>query len=358
MGTEAGWEVPLSFGGALEEAVETRRRAGVFDRCPMGRIRIRGDGALDLLEWVCTADVAHQEDLTSRPTLLCNEDGGILDAGRLLRMEDFWVLLTSPPCRQKVLEHLRGQAERFDGARVDDQTLKTTALAVEGPRAGDLLAGVAPFDPRRLAEGQLHTGWMLIARYIAERYSHSRTWGATVLLPNLAAGQAWRFITAAAGDGAIRPAGLAAWDVLRVEAGRPRYGYELNETITPYQAALGALVDFGHEFLGAEALQKLQGRTPARVLAGLAAVKASEAPGMTPGAPGPSAGPHIPRQGEVVCRLDGPEVGRVTSATFSPTRRRVLALAYVAPDQAEVGTHLRIGEAEADVVDLPFVAQP
>lgn len=86
MGDVAGWEMPLSYGGAIDEAGLVRQRAGVFDAGHLGRIRIRGDGALGLLERVCTHDVAHQEDDTVAPTLLLGERGGILDVGKLARL--------------------------------------------------------------------------------------------------------------------------------------------------------------------------------------------------------------------------------------------------------------------------------
>ncbi len=167
---EAGWDMPLSYCGALEEAAEVRRRAGVFDVSHFGRIRIRGDGALDLLERVCTADVAHQEDNTTLQTLLCNERGGIIDHCRLIRLTNFWVLVTSPACRAKVLEHLAQPAAEF-GAKVDDQTLKTSMLAVTGPAAGEILDAVLPFRVGDLPDGAVKFGSLMIARYIAERMS-------------------------------------------------------------------------------------------------------------------------------------------------------------------------------------------
>ena len=114
LGEEGGWVIPLYYVGALEEAAEVRRRAGVFDLTHLGRIRIRGDGALDLLERACTSDVAHQEDDTAAYTLLCNERGGVLADALLLRLPDCWLMTTAAICRRKVLEHLRALAEKLE----------------------------------------------------------------------------------------------------------------------------------------------------------------------------------------------------------------------------------------------------
>ena len=154
--------LPLSYLGALDEAREVRRRAGVFDVSHIGRIRIRGNGALDLLEHVCTADVTRQEDNTAQSTLLCNAAGGILDAGFIVRLETFWVLTTSPGNREKVLNHLQPFADEF-GAKVDDQTFKTCQLAVTGPAAATVLDTVLPEKVSTLPSHTAKMGSLLLA---------------------------------------------------------------------------------------------------------------------------------------------------------------------------------------------------
>jgi len=348
MGDEAGWRVPLSYRGALVEAAAVRVRAGVFDLSHFGRIRIRGDGALDLLERVCTGDVAHQEDDTTLETLLCNERGGILDSCRLIRLASFWVLVSSPPARRKVLAHLLGLAEQF-GAKVDDQTLKTSMLAASGPAAAEILDGVLPFRPSALPNGAVKFGSLLIARYIAERVSLTGEWGVCVQVPNMAAAQAWRFITDKAGADAVAPCGMAALDILRIEAGLPRYGHEINETVDPIMAGLERRVDGGRDFIGAAAVRKITQTGAARKLAGLVLktpVGAAEA------------GARICRQGAGVFRADGAEAGVVTSGTFSPALDAPVAMAYVARDlraDSEVLVEVGEGRATAKVTKLPFV---
>ncbi len=350
MGDEAGWEMPLSYGGALEEAAEVRRRAGIFDVSHSGRIRIRGDGALELLERACTADVARQEDNTTRPTLLCNEQGGILDLCRLIRLENFWVLVTSPLCRQKILQHLQALAEECN-AKVDDQTFKTTMLNVCGPEAPPILEAVLPFSVSDLAEGAVKFGSLMVARYIAERVNFGGQWAVAVAIPNMVASQAWRFITQKAGSHAIAPAGMVAADVLRIEAGLHRYGHELNETLDPTTAGLQELVDFDHDFLGAEAVRRSSQKPPQRRLVGLVGTDSEN----------PTSPASIPTAGSVVYDPEGHELGVVTSGTFSPSLDRPIALAYVStPYDAEAASAVSVAIADrrwaAAIRPLPFVS--
>ena len=347
MGPEGGWEVPLSYHSTLDEASETRRRGSIFDLSHFGRIRIRGDGAIDLLERACTCDAAHQEDNTTIPTLLCNERGGIIDWVRLIRLSGFWVLVTSPLCRTKVHHHLAALAEDY-GAKVDDQTLKTTMLGVAGPAAGEILTAVLPFSIDSLSEGDVKFGSLMIARYIAERMNLFGLWAARVSIPNMAAAQGWRFITKRAREDNVPPAGLAAFDVLRIEAGVCRYGHEINETIDPYTCGLDGAVEFDHDFIGSEALGEVRGKTPSRRLTGLI---------LHP--PGDNDAPEaIPRQGSAVLDSGAREIGTVTSGTFSPTLNRPIALALISAD-AQVEKELLIETSEqriaAEVTNLPFV---
>lgn len=347
LGEEDGWQVPLHYGGVLDEAAAVRRRAGVFDVSHVGRIRLRGGGAPELLERLCTCDVAGQDDDTAARTLLLNEQGCILADGFLVRAETFWLLTCNACNRAKVLEHLGAHAGEFD-VKFDDQTERTVMLAVAGPAAAGLLDAVLPTKPSGMPRGAVRVGSLMIARYVAMRTGCTNVWSLEVVLPNMLASQAWRFITAGAGANCVAPAGVGARDVLRIEAGLPRYGHEINETIDPIAAGLEQAVDFEHDFIGRDAVARIRRAGPARRLVGLVLT----GPRDEPDARG------IPKLGAPVSRADGAEVGTVTSGTYSPTLEQVIAMAYVATDAAAVGTELRVetdaGGAPARVADLPF----
>ena len=362
MAPEEGWEMPRSYRGLTREVLDVRARAGVFDVSHTGRLRIRGDGAIDLLERVCTADAARQEDDTALPTLLCNEAGGIIDEGLLLRLEDSWMLLTSPCNRRKVLSHLQACRSDLD-AKVEDQTFKTARIAVAGPAAPALLDAVLGEDVSGLSDGAVRAGTLLIARYVAVRTRQAGLWTLEVILPNMVAGQAWRFITQKAGENCVPPAGMAAREVLRIEAGLPRCGHELDESIDPITAGLEARVDPGRDFIGRDALLKIKERGAERRLVGLNIQAPEAGPGRctTPAAASAGQGPHadlVPRPGSVVSRTGAAPVGSVTSAAYSPALEAVIAMAYVAREAAGAGTSLLVGSGrqtrEAKVVALPF----
>jgi aminomethyltransferase len=252
-----GWEMPLRYGEVAAECRRVHERAGVFDISHVGRIRIRGDGALDMLEHVCTHDVARQEDDWAACTLLLNQRGGIVDHGMLVRLEDYWLLTCSPSRRAPVLAHLKEQAERF-GARVDDQTGGTTMVCLAGPAAAGALDAVLPERVSALPRGAGRLGSMMLARYIALRRGATSLWSLEVVLPNMFAGPAWGYITKKAGPNAVAPAGQAAWDVLRIEAGLPRFGCEIDEGVDPVTAGLEAALRPEGGYLGAEAVAAIR----------------------------------------------------------------------------------------------------
>lgn len=323
MGTEANWSVPLSYAGPLHEAREAATRAAVFDLSHLGRLRIRGDGGLELLERVCTHDVARQDDNTARPTLLCNGHGGVLASGILVRLESYWVLTVEAGNREKVLAHLVAQA--VDDARVDDQTDKVCQFNIVGPQGEAILDAVLPVSMAGMQRGAVKTGSLMIARYIALRTGCTARWSIEVLVPMMLASQAWRFITIKAGENDIPPAGMACRDILRLEGGLCRYGHELSEAIDPVSAGLTDRLSFDHDFLGADALAKLveRGPTRQRVLLHI------DPPGELERLAG-----MVPRQGEAVFNGEA-EIGSITSAAYSPNVQTILAMAYVAAGSAD-----------------------
>ncbi|MDP6544328.1 MAG: glycine cleavage T C-terminal barrel domain-containing protein [Phycisphaerae bacterium] len=346
MGIEGGWDVPLSYGAPLAEAAETRRLASVFDISHVGRIRIRGGDALSLVEKLCTTDVVHQEDDTAAYTLLLNESGGILADAIVARLEGFWLVTTDPCNRDKVLDHAMIAGEGMS-VKVDDQTEKGAMVAISGPGARGVLDSVLPEKPGDLAPGAAKIGSMMIARYIVMRTSFTGMWGLEVILPKMFVGKAWQFITEKAGDKALKPAGIVARDILRIEAGLCRYGYELNETIDPVTAGLESQIDFEHDFFGRQALTDIRNKGVSRKRVGLR-LDCSEVP-------------VIARLGDTVYNSDGLEVGAITSGTFSPALDCSIAMAYVSTAAAETGTVLEVEATSASrklsatVTDLPFV---
>ena len=336
MGEEAGWLVPLSYASALQEVETVADRAGVCDVSHLARLRIRGDDALDLLERAFSHDAARQEDDTAALTCLCNERGGVLDCGYLLRLDESWLYTGDAGNRLKVVEHLGRLAG--DDVRIDDLTPKTSQFAVTGPEAPRLLTTILKEDLAALPFGTVRTSNYLVAKIHASRTGYGPFWSLEAIVPNMLAGQAWDLLTRRAKGNAVSPIGHAARDVLRVEACLPRYGHEIHERIDPLTAGLPHCVSLDHDFIGAEAIARVRDRGSSRRLVRL------EIDG-----PPPPARPSIARLGDGVSDDEGNHVGEVTSGTFSPLSQRVLALAYLQPHAAAAGTELRVGGASARI---------
>ncbi len=213
-----GWLLPAHYGDPEAEAAAVRNKAGVFDTSNLGRIRVRGDGAVDLLEQVCSADAVHQEDDTALLTDILGSDGRPLDKVFLLRLEDFWVVTTSAIGRGPVLARLKDLGETL-GAKADDQTFKTSQLTAAGPAAATVLDGLLPEPVSGTPRGSAKTGTVGIARYIAMRTGRTKQWSVEAILPNILIEQAWRHITEKSGDKAFPPVGVTAQEALAKEAG-------------------------------------------------------------------------------------------------------------------------------------------
>ncbi len=208
MGDVGGWEMPLHYGDAEAEWRRARDRSAVIDVSCVGRFRIRGDGALRLVERAVSAEAGRQED----DTAVAVRVGGV--SGVLVRLEDSWMLLCGPGERAEVGAALAARGEEL-GAKVEDQTAKTTMLQVMGPAAGAVLDRVLPERVSLLPAGAARAGAYMLAKYVAIRAPGASVWSLEVIVPNILAGAAWDYITRKAGADAIAPAGWSARERIR-----------------------------------------------------------------------------------------------------------------------------------------------
>ncbi len=325
---EAGWNVPLSYGSTLEEVETAHKDAVVCDVSSLTRLRIAGNDALELLERLCTHDVAGQEDDWAELTCLCNDSGGIVDCGYLYRLENHWLLTGDPGNHDKLLAHLQLHAEGMD-VKIKDQTWRSCQFWVTGANAGRRLDDLLGREVSKMPSGAVRSESYLVAKVNASRTGYGPLWSLEVIVPSLLAGQAWQLVTARSKEKALAPLGYAARDVLRIQAGLCRYGHEINEAIDPHTAGLDRCVRPGGGFLGAEALaqrrQKIS-RWRCRI-----AMDAADAGGST----------SIPRMGAEVLDGQGNTIGAITSGTYCPIRDIPLAMAYVG-HQARSGEQVEV----------------
>ncbi len=349
----AGWELPLHYGSVADEHAWTRAHGSMFDVSHMGRLRISGRHARRFLDRVCSRLIRGMALGQCRYSLICNDAGGCLDDVLVYSFaEDDFLVVCNGANRSKIVEHFKAVAGREELAvKIDDQTLSTCMCALQGPDVMGLIGGLSSEIPT-LKRYRFTVKNVLVMKIIVSRTGYTGEDGVEVILgANFAKQALGMLLKNASGAAAIRPAGLAARDSLRMEAGMPLYGHELDESTDPLSAGLGFAVklDKGESdsqegrFIGQEALQKIDADGPERRLVGLHLE-----------------GRRSPRQGMRVDH-EGDAIGLVTSGCPSPTLGHPIAMAYVPTALATPGTSLSVdlgGGTPAKVVDLPFYRHP
>jgi aminomethyltransferase len=336
-----GWDMPVQYGGIVEEHQAVRTAAGLFDISHMGRLLFAGNDALALIQQVYTNNAAAMKDGQVRYGLICNERGGIRDDVLVYRWPDgFWTMVVNASNREKIVAWLNRHKENR-AVEMTDRTATTCMLAVQGPQALAWCRGLTDADAEQLAYY-----YATPARYRGKPCAVSRTGytGEDGIEIVAAADQAVELWEELMRRGA-KPCGLGARDTLRLEAAMPLYGHELSEDIDPFQAGLSWAVKMEKgDFIGREALlrRREDASLPRRVGLELS-------------------GRRSAREGAAVL-LDGRTIGRVTSGTMTPTLNKALAMAYVEPAHSALGTvctvDIRGKSEEARIVALPFYRRP
>jgi aminomethyltransferase len=337
----AGWEMPVQYEGVIEEHRAVRTGAGMFDVSHMGEIRVRGAGAEALLQKLTPNDVAKLAPGRAHYSGLLTDRGTYVDDLLIYRLaaDDFLVVVNASNAERDYA----WIAERADaagtGAEVTDESDRYALIAVQGPRAVEILTPLMTAGAAALRYYGFLQGEVAGKPAILSRTGYTGEDGFELYLAPEDAPEVWRRLLAAG----VTPAGLGARDTLRLDAAMALYGHELDETTTPFEAGLGWVVKLDKgDFLGAGALREQREQGPGRKLVGFEVQ-----------------GRGIARQGHTVLSQEGGEaVGAVTSGTWSPTFEKALGMAYVPVAMAAPGTPLTIdvrGKAlPAVIVDLPF----
>ena len=344
----AGWEMPIVYRGIIDEHEQTRKSGSIFDVSHMGRLHFTGKEAPAFLNRIITRNIGDQKLGQSRYSLVCNETGGVMDDVIVSRDAKNWLMVCNASNREKLVKYFIEMRKKWNmDFDMSDQTDGTVMIALQGPKVIERLSSVFPTDLKSIKRYHfVSDSFMMMVKYTVFRSGYTGEDGVELIIPAKMAGMA---IKALAGrsdkpDATIKPAGLGARDTLRLEAGMPLYGHELNETIDPISAGLGWAVDLTKEFVGVEKLREIKANGPAQKLIGIELE-----------------GKRIARQGISVV-LDGKIIGQVTSGTFSPTLQKSIAMAYVDAAHCEVGTvlgaDLKGTINPATVVKMPFYKRP
>ena len=337
-----GWLMPVQYRSIIEEHGAVRETVGLFDLSHMGELYVEGPDAGSALAAALVSDPPSLAIGRAHYSMICTPSGGIIDDLIVYRLADARFLVVANASNAAIVsDALAERLVRFK-AVLDDRALATGLLAVQGPRAKDVLAPLTDVDLGALPYYAVAEGTVAGIPALVARTGYTGEDGFEVFVESGLTMKLWEVLLAAvqAQDGL--PIGLGARDTLRLEAGMPLYGNELDLETNAFEAGLGRVVklDKEEDFVGKTALEKVARDGPARKLVGLVVE-----------------GRGIARHGYPVFNGER-RTGVVTSGTQSPTLAIPIAMAYVTPADAEPGTvvdvEVRGTRVPARVVALPF----
>jgi len=338
----AGWSMPIQYSSIVTEHQATRNAATLFDVSHMGRFQFSGPAAVNLLDGLLTRRVSSLKPGNVRYSMVTNNNGKVLDDVLVSRypVDNSYGLVVNASNREKLLAWITPRIGNYD-VQFEDETTKTAMIAVQGPRAVEVVNGlITGIKPSELRYYEVALGKWEGTDITVSRSGYTGEDGVELTVPSNIAVSVWETLMEKITPLGGCAAGLGARDTLRLEAGMPLYGHELSEELTPFDAGLGFAVQLkDREFPGSEVLKQAKTK-PNRERVGLKL-----------------AGKRVPREHYPVC-LGEKQIGEVSSGTFSPTFNHPIAMAMISPGVAKIGDELNVdirGKLlPAQVVKLPF----
>ena len=339
-----GWEMPVRYSSDLAEHHAVRQAAGLFDISHMGEIFIEGKEAASFLDFALVGAASEIEIGRAKYSLMCNQSGGIIDDLIIYRLgQNAFLVVANASNREVVVSAMEERAKGLE-VEVRDESELWALLAIQGPQSVSILSEItaSPLEDLKyyaISEAEIAGVPCLLARtgYTGED-------GFEIYIPVESAGAVMDSILAAGKDKGLLPTGLACRDTLRLEAGMPLYGHEMNLEINPFEAGFGKVVrlDKAGDFVGKASLTQLAELAPKKVLVGLE-----------------GSGKRAARADyEVFVEGSTESIGVITSGALSPTLGFPIAMAYVSADFAELDTPISVDIRGAQtafrVVKLPF----
>lgn len=339
----AGFNMPIEYSGIMDEHATVCNAVGVFDVSHMGEFWVKGPHALELIQKITSNDASKLKVGKIQYTSFTNEKGGIIDDFLLYHMEEEkYMLVVNAGNIQKDWQWCEKQNTM--GATLEDASDHTALLAVQGPKATELLQKLTDTDLSAIPYYAFENGSIAgVENVIISNTGYTGAGGFELYFyPNH--GKAiWDALFEAGAEFGIKPAGLGARDTLRLEMGFNLYGNDMTEETSPLEAGLGWITKFteGNDFVGRDVLEKQKADGVTRKLC---AFTLSER--------------GIPRQGYKIVNSDDEEIGEVTSGTMSPMMKVGIGMGYVKPEYTKLGTEIfikvRNKNLKAEVVKPPF----
>ncbi len=348
----AGYHMPIQYDSIVAEHQACRTSAALFDVSHMGRLRFDGEGADQLLDHLLTRRVIGLPVGAIRYSLMCNEEGGVLDDVLVSHLETpsgqrYYLLVVNASNRAKILKWITPHVADFPTVTMSDRTDITAMIAVQGPQAVEVTSRLfkAKVDKLKRYRGLITEQFG--KPVIVTRTGYTGEDGFELIVRAEEAQRVWENLLLAGRDAGFKAAGLGARDTLRLEAGMPLYGHELSESINPLEADLAFACNLeDRTFIGSESLAEVRAAGPSRMRVGLAIE-----------------GKRPVREGCEIVDGNGTVVGTVTSGAPSPTLGRPIAMAYLDAKLIDPATKAVRGTIQinnrgtlqpASVVPLPF----
>ncbi len=344
----AGYDMPIQYTGIVAEHQATRTSAGLFDISHMGRLRFDGPRADQLLDHLLTRRVTDMKSGQVRYSLVCNEEGGILDDVLVSCLESpnsnqyYFLLVVNASNREKIVRWIQPHLKDFPDVSMTDVTEQTAMIAVQGPRAIDICKRLFSAPIGELGYYKSRVTQQMGKATIVSRTGYTGEDGFELIVKSEDAQRVWENLLLSGREAGIMPVGLGARDTLRLEAGMPLYGHELDENIDPFRAGLSFAVNLGdRQFIGSDSLASIKARRVTSVRVGL------KLDGM-----------RAARQGAAIIDHDSRAIGIVSSGSHSPTLNQPIAMGYVEPSMATenlvVDVDIRGSRVSAKICPLPF----
>lgn len=322
----ADYEMPLWYSNTTDEHLAVRNKSGIFDVSHMGRVTIKGSGAGSLVDYLVPTQSSSQPSSKSFYTLLLNENAGIIDDLIVIkRSQDDYLLVINAATSEKDLNHIEKAASSFD-VEIDNITQSTTMIAVQGPEATRVLQPIVSTNLSELKRFRNTEAPVRGDHASITRTGYTGEDGYEIIIYNSGPDNnhnAMKVWSQLAQDS--KPCGLAARDSLRLEAGLPLYGSDINEDTNPVEADLCWVVSKEKEgYIGYQRLSELLAHQPSQIRRGLMLTD------------------KIPRRDFEVVTSMREAIGKITSGTFSPILKKGIAMAYLKSDHSQFGERVLV----------------
>ena len=337
----AGYLMPVSYEGINAEHDNVRTNVGVFDVSHMGEFILKGEQALDLIQFVTSNDASKLTDGKVQYSCFPNDKGGIVDDLLVYRIDaKTYMLVVNASNIEKdwnwIKQHDKWNVEMHN---ISD---KTSLLAVQGPKAVDVLQPLTNIDLRNMEYYTFSKGTFAgVENVLISATGYTGAGGFEVYVENSGAKKVWKAIFESGASTGIKPAGLGCRDTLRLEMGFCLYGNDIDDTTSPLEAGLGWITKFNKEFIHTAELKAQKEKGLSKKLVGFELVDRG-----------------IPRHGYTISDATGAEIGTVTSGTQSPSLQKAIGMGYIKTDLAKEGTEIFINirdkAIKANVVKVPF----